>query len=186
MREQIMADFQEIHARLRQIEKAHNPQGENLHFFPVAQADASLYVDLLQLARKGLAKIRQHRDYFLKHALYDDGMFWYDLFLLISAGGVRVKAGKSRSSITPEVINGLTEVLVEISVYTVLGIGGDIIKRNYEALGNTLWAFYSDDLVTLARLKAREVGVIKFVDEAISGVQKLRNNENKLTEHEGK
>ena len=175
MREQIKADFQEIHARLRQLEKAHNPQDENLHFVPIVQADASLYVALLQLAREGLAKVRQHRDYFLKHDLYDDGMFWYDLFVLISAGGVRVVADKGRSSITPEVINGLTEVLVEISEYTVLGIGGDIIKRNYEALGNTLWAFYSDDLVTLARLKGREVGVREFVAEAISGAQKLRN-----------
>lgn len=179
MREQIEADFQEIHTRLRQLEKAHNPQDENLHFVPVAQVDANFYVTLLQLAREGLAKVRQHRDYFLKHALYDDGMFWYDLFLLISAAGVRVEAGKVRSSITPEAVNGLTEVLVAISEYTVLGVGGDITKRNYEALGNTLLAFYNDDLVTLARLKGREVGVGKFVAEAISRVQKCRNDENK-------
>jgi hypothetical protein len=44
MQKQIEADFQEIHKRLRQLEKTYNPRDENLHFGPVDQADANLYV----------------------------------------------------------------------------------------------------------------------------------------------
>ena len=35
---------------------------------------------LLGLPKEGLTKVRSHREYFSEHSLYDDGMFWYDLF----------------------------------------------------------------------------------------------------------
>jgi len=44
-------------------------------------------------------KLKKHHDYFSSHVLYDDGVFWYDLFLIISAAALKVKADRKQQEI---------------------------------------------------------------------------------------
>src|SRR5262249_52804003 len=79
-------------------------------------------------------------------------MFWYDLFLLISAAALRMHADRGHHAVPTETATALAETLVEISEFTVPApLGGDITGRNLKALGNTLWAFWSHDVVYVAR-----------------------------------
>jgi hypothetical protein len=183
MQQKIAADFAELKARLTRLEKAYNPADDNLHFDAVPRADAALFDALLKLAQEGLAKVRQHHTYFShsKHQrLYDDGMFWYGLCLLASAAARRVAGDKAQHTISPAAVNALTELFVEVSEYSTVGGGCDMEKRNWEALGNILWAFYSDTLVTLARHKSQALGltpVIQFVEGTIARVNEVRQRE---------
>ena len=173
----IEAEFQELHAELTELERVHNPSEENLHFECLSRADAELYTELLELANGGLQKVRQHRRFFLEHDLYSDGMFWYDLFLMISAAAVRIHRDKLQATIPTVTVEALTERLVQISEFTLPpNLGGDITKRNYEALGNTLWAFPGDKLIDTAKEAARQIGtepVQEFVDGTISHIRTL-------------
>lgn len=181
--EKIAADFAGLKARLKRLEKTYNPADDNLHFDAVPHADADLFDALLKLAQEGLAKVRQHHTYFSnsKHQrLYDDGMFWYNLCLLASAAARRVASDEAQHTIAPAVVNALTELFVEISEYSTVGGGCDMEKRNLEALGNILWAFYSDTLVALARQKSQAVGstpVIQFVEGTIVRVNDTRQHD---------
>ncbi|MCH9037383.1 MAG: hypothetical protein IH860_08735 [Chloroflexi bacterium] len=169
-------DFRVPRTRLKRLEKVYNPHDDNLHFTPLARADAELYSALLDLAQVGLKTVRQHGDYFLRNALYDDGMFWYDLLLLIKSAGVQVVNTRTQSSISGDTVERLVDALVDISNFTLSGGGGDMEKRNYEALGNTLWAFHSEELVKIARKRAAVVGsqeVMEFVDGAIKAAEDL-------------
>ncbi len=150
-------DFAVVHSALRQIEKDYNPSGENLHFASLIKADTQLYERVLALAREGLTIVRKHREYFSKHALYDDGMFWYDLFLTISAAACKVKHDGIQAAIPQNVVKELTLVLVDISEFSTVH-GGDITKRNHEALGNTLWAFNDKALIRGVRARNRKIG----------------------------
>ena len=149
MLESMAGEFSGLRGRLLALEKTYSPAGENLHFEPLSRADAALYKALLGLAKDGLTKVRTHREYFPEHSLYDDGMFWYDLLLLISAAAQRMHADRGHHAVPTETATALVETLVEISEFTVLG--GDITKRNFEALGNTLWTFWSLDVAYAAR-----------------------------------
>jgi hypothetical protein len=180
MQQKIEADFAELHARLARLKKTYNPADDNLHFHAVPHADAALFDALLTLAQDGLAKVRQHHTYFSNNELYDDGMFWYNLCLLASAAAGRVASDEAQHTIAPAVVNALTELFVEISEYSTVGGGCDMTKRNFEALGNTLGAFYSDNLVSLARQKSHTVGskpVIQFVEGTIARVNEVRQRE---------
>ena len=64
--------------------------------------------------------------------------------------------------------------MVDISEFTVFG--GDMTKRTHEALGNTLWAFNSKNLIKLARQRAEESDskeVVGFVEETIVSVERV-------------
>jgi len=51
-----------------------------------------------------------------------------------------IRNGK-KADIPQDVVEELIENLIEISTYSTV-LMGDIVKRNYEALGNTLIAFF--------------------------------------------
>lgn len=108
----IKRDFEAIHDRLTQLEKKYNPQGENLHFIALQRTDVELYATLLSLAHAGLETVRRHKNHFSKHPLYDDGMFWYDLFVLVSSAALRVNTEKIQSTIPKDTVKKLTEILV--------------------------------------------------------------------------
>ena len=175
MKNEIENEFAGIHNRLRLLEKKYNPEGENLHFAGIKIPDADLYAAIVSLAKGGLIVVQNHREYFLKNSLYADGMFWYDLFLMASSAALGVISNKAQKSIPKTEIRNLIEILVKISDFSTVN-GGDITKRNHEALGNTLYAFYSDDMVELAREKGDSIGldsVIDFVDWTIRRVEKI-------------
>ncbi|MCJ7582480.1 MAG: hypothetical protein MUP98_18345 [Candidatus Aminicenantes bacterium] len=174
MDKKIENDFKRILSELRELEKIYNPQGENLHFFSLEKVDDKLYPHLLGLAREGLATVQRHRDYFLSHSLYDDGMFWYQLFVMISAAALKVKTDKKQQEVPSNIVKELIELLVDMVEFSFPG--GDIVKRNHEALGNTLYCFYSSDLVNLVRERGQGDGdhkIIDFVERTISRVEEV-------------
>ncbi len=174
VKDAIERDFSELHSRLRRLEKVYNPEGKNLIFYPLSKAHAELYSALLSLSRQGLDAVHRRRDYFLQHVLYDDGMFWDDLFEMTSAAALRIMADKGQMTIPGELVRELTEILVEISEYATVD-PGDCTKRAYEALGNTLLAFYDKNLIKVVRKKAHEIGstrVTKFLEWTIEKVEK--------------
>jgi len=156
LREQIEEDFEEIHSKLRYNEKLYNPHKLNLHFDDLPRADAELYRELLVLSREGLKKVKHHGEYFTSHPLYDDGMFWYDLFLLINSAALRIIRDGNQTEIPREIAMGLIENLIEITTYSTVHLG-DIKERNYEALGNTLIAFYSKETLELVNKRMRAI-----------------------------
>jgi hypothetical protein len=179
-RRKIEADFEEIHGRLREVEKVYNPQKLNLHFDALQRADAGLYKELLILTREGLEKVKSHGDYFSNHALYDDGMFWYDLFLVISAAALSIVRNGKKTNIPQNVVMELIENLVEISTYSTVHTG-DIVKRNYDALGNTLIAFFSEEILELVHKRKKALSSEKakeLIEYSIKSVIELAKKDN--------
>jgi hypothetical protein len=174
-RDDIKSEFEGIHNRLNKLDVAYNPQHKNLHFDCLERVDTNLYTELLQLAAEGLKRVKEHRDYFLEKGLYDDGMFWYNLCLMISAAASRVLTDGTQNQIPEHLVVGLAETLIEISEYA---IGcGDMDKRVYEALVNTLWAFNSEELIQQAQQKSHTINqnnVMHFVDNIILRVVELK------------
>jgi hypothetical protein len=179
MKNEIENEFEGIHNRLRLLGRKYNSENENLHFTALKCPDAELYSTLVSFARGGLKIVQKHREYFLQNSLYDDGMFWYDLFLLASSAALGVRNNKAQKSIPETEMRSLAEVLVEISEFSTLN-AGDIRKRNYEALGNTLYAFYSEDLINLVRRKGESMGqdsVINFILRTVGRVREIIQKE---------
>jgi hypothetical protein len=172
--------FADLRARVGQINQAYNPDDENLHFVPSLEANVQLYSEILALARDGLARVIAYEWYFSSHALYADGMFWYDLFLLISSAGVQARRQHLAEQVPQDVVRGLVEVTVDIMRFSVVHLG-DIVKRNHEALGNTLHGFYSPALMDLARTRAAASGsarVVEVVEHTLSLVEEVRQRKN--------
>ena len=184
MREELAAQFSELRSRLRALNTAYDSTDKNLHFEPLPRADPALYEALLGLAQEGLQKVRDHREFFSKTALYADGMFWYDLFLMISAAAQRVHADRRQRAIPSHTVSALIDTLVAISEFTVPPpLVGDITKRNFEALGNTLWAFWRHDLREAARRAAHRIdckAVGRFVQQVLAHVRKVRERPSKV------
>ncbi len=152
--ENIAADFADLHERLLALQKAYNPRGENLHFYALERVDQKLYAEFLALCEEGLAAVERHRDHFLQEPLYADGMFWYELFLMIKAAGACVFGNKAGGSIPQGTAHGITKALVGIAEFSTVHLG-DIVKRNAEALSTMLGAFRSDELDALVVLEAQ-------------------------------
>ena len=158
MRDEISRHFEQVQSDLWQLEKVYNPKQSNLHFHELTGTDAALYAKLLLLAQKGLEIVRRNRKHFSQFPLYDDGMFWYHLFLLLNAASCAVIGQPERKKdVPPEIIRELIEILIDISEFSTVH-DGDIVKRNHEALCNTLYAFYSPELAELARTRAKAIG----------------------------
>jgi hypothetical protein len=160
--------FAKLHGRLRLLEQRYNPKNENLHFTGIEYGDADLYPQLLSLAGDALNTVK--RD----HANFDE-MFWYDLFLLVSAAAHRVRADKADRYIPEVLVNKLIVILIRIAAYTTIE-ELDITKRNYEALANTLLAFYNKDRVRFIPRQAQSSpqAVKRLVKHAVGRVKELR------------
>ena len=183
MTENIAAYFEEILDQLRQIEEKYNPKENNLHFAAEAipQADEELFCNLLQLSGKAIAIVKDEKDHYLNSTPYAGRMFkfWYDYFMIVSSASIRVKATANSADISQATIYSIIKELIYISEFSII-VSGDLYKRNYEALGNTLLAFYSDDLMNLIK---KEKTITKgklvkdFLDMTIERVETFRNNE---------
>jgi len=181
LRAQIEADFEEIHNKLRYIEKLYNPSKLNLHFDDLSRADAELYKELLVLSREGLKRAKRNEEYFSSHPLYDDGMFWYELFLLISSAALRIIRDGDQADIPKEIVKTLTKNLIEITPYSTFHLG-DITKRNYEALCNTLIAFFSEEILEFVNRRMEPITskrAKEVIDRAIRSAKELVKDKNK-------
>jgi hypothetical protein len=172
---QILTDFKALHDALRKMMDVHNASDGDLHFEALDKADSEIYNEIVTLAYDGLKAVRQHADHFATKALYDDGMFWYDLFLAVSAAARRVKEDKSQGAIPANVIEVLGEILVDVSEFSTVH-AGDITKRSAEALHSTVCTFYSKALVR--HLRARAAGLKSksaesFVETVIKGAEEV-------------
>lgn len=168
--------YESLKSRLKLLEQAYNPQDVNLHFEQTACADAALYEGLLAIARETWEVTRQV--WSPDQRCHDDKVFylWYDLFLLASSAASRVSHDHAQETISQDVMRRLVEVLIEASQWST-DDDGDIVKRNHEALGNTLLAFHSKELLALARRKARAIGtphVKQFMQWTIKRVAEVK------------
>ena len=136
-------DFKPLRARLERLERRYNPDQQNLHFEVLPAADGgSAYPALVDLAMRSVRR-RPALALFLHGEL---AVRRWDVLVLtcsfwISAASGRVAADKAQSYIPAKFVDDLLLILVRIGQFSTVN-GGDITKRNHEALGNTLLRFY--------------------------------------------
>jgi hypothetical protein len=165
-----------LKSRLKLLEQVYNPHDVNLHFEQTASADAALYEGLLAIARETWEVTRQVWSPDQRSHSGKVFYLWYDLFLLASSAASRVSHDHTQKTISDDVMRRLVGVLIEASEWST-DCGGDIITRNYEALGNTVMAFYSKELLSLVRRKARDIGtrrVKNFVQWTIRRIAEVK------------
>jgi len=94
--------------------------------------------------------------------------------LIISAAALKVKADKKQQEIPGNIVEELTKLLVDMVEFSMPG--GDVVKRNHEAIGNTLCCFYNSALLNLVRERSRSTGdneIIDFVEWTIGRVEEV-------------
>jgi hypothetical protein len=168
--------FLDLNERLSTLVHNAQPTFDDLHFANFRNVDDACIKQLTGLAQEGRRRGDQHREHFLKRALYDDGMFWYKLFLAISAA-VSCFRHSSGKPLAPQAVEMLAEELVLISEYATTRRHLDIEKRNRAALGNLLLNAYDEGLIRLIREKSRSLGnegVEDFVVETLNQVAASR------------
>jgi hypothetical protein len=174
MMSEIETAFKRVKTSLKDLMEQYNPKGENLHFTHLENPDSQLYSQLVDLPREGL-KLANNYKKILKRELYDDGMFWYDLCQAISSAALGVKQKNNQEEIPQEPVKELLRILVQISEFSV-GTGGDMYKRNYEALGNTLYAFNSPqflDVVVNEKERISSESISAFVDNTLERIKRI-------------
>ena len=174
MMSKIETAFKGLNTSLRALIEQYNPKGENLHFAHLEKPDRLLYSRLVDLAKEGLKLANKHKNA-LKRELYGDGMFWYDLCQAISSAALGVKQEKSQEEIPQELVEELLRILVQISEFSV-ETGGDMYKRNYEALGNTLYAFNGQEFFDVVLIEKEKMGlesVSVFVDDTLGRIKRI-------------
>jgi hypothetical protein len=172
----VEGDFASLHGRLARLQKRYGCTIGEIGRILCNRGDADLYPQLVSISADALKVVRRRHAYFAKHALYADGMFWYELFLTISAAPHRVRADKAEKYIPESVLNKLVVILIRIARYTTIE-DLDITERNYEALGNTLLTFYSNDRVRFIRSQAESspLPVKRLIRRAVRRVKEMRS-----------
>jgi hypothetical protein len=181
---EIAHDFRDLKARLAALVRTGDPTDENLHFAAFRTVNESILAELTRLAHEGRSRVDDHQEYFLRHALYDDGMFWYELFLAISAAVLSYESSTG-DRLQARQVEALLIELVLISRYATVH-GGDITKRNHEALGNLLLAAYDESLVNLVRGKVRSLDedrVAQFINQTLDRVDAIRQEKRSAGAH---
>lgn len=171
----VASQFADLKRQLRSFIAAAAPTDKNLHLAAFKRLSEASLAELTRIAKEGLSKLDEHRDYFLKRDLYADGMFWYELFLTISHGAQSYK-GATASPLDPSAVEELVRTLVRVAEYTTKQPGNDIYKRNQEALGDVLLHASDETLIQRARETAaslKNAEVIGFVEETIEKVRAL-------------
>ena len=183
MSEHIKAYFEEIHHQLDRLEKKYNPKRNNLHFADEAipKADERLFYDLLQLSGKAIEIVKSEQDRYSNKTAYAHAMFdfWYDYFLLISSASIQVKRSANSDEFHEETIHRIIDELIYISEFSII-VSGDLYKRNFEALGNSLIAFHNDNLMNFVKKKVATIkseNVRGFLDGTIEAVERIRRSE---------
>ena len=172
----VEADFAELKASLETYMESSEPTDKNLHFAAFKKLDEKSWSDITDLARDGLARVRENDDFFSERDLYADGMFWYELCLAISSTAVSYRSATGRPPQSDQVAE-LVDLLVDISHYAAR-YPSDMYKRNREALGNVLWAAKDRTLIKRARRRAGEIAethVIAFVEDTVAAVKEAKS-----------
>jgi len=177
MSENIRDSFQEMKVLLEKLEKKYNSKGKNLHFEAIPEVDEKLFADLLLLSDKAIEIIKDVHDRYSNSTAYAHIMFdfWYEYFLIISSASVRVKNMANPDDVSKETIWGIIKDLIVISEFSAI-VSGDLYARNYEALGNTILSFYSDNLkerLNNQRETIQPEEVRGFLDTTIERVEKI-------------
>jgi len=180
MDDNIKNTFEEMHTQLRKLKKKYNPEGKNLHFASEAipKVDQKLFDNLIQLSGKAIEIIKDEQDHYSNKTPYANSLFdfWYNYFLILSSASIRVTESANSDDFLQETIYGLIEHLIDISEFSIVVLG-DLYERNYEALGNTLLAFYNDDLINFVKSKRKSISVKTvrgFLDMTLNSVEKIR------------
>lgn len=170
----IKAEFSIPLTKLKEIEREYNPKDDNLHFSRIENPDRKLFELLLEISKEGINIVRRYRNSFLKYGLWFADIFWYDLFLLISASSINLKKNLELQRSLQDNIKELVVILVNISEYST-SVNGDMFKRNQEALGNLIIACYCKDLIELALNKSSELNdkVKEFVEWTVDRVESI-------------
>lgn len=170
-REAVRESFAFLHKELDAFIEDAKPTDEDLHFARFRRLDREAITRLTRLAHHGRTAVLGFDPYFQEYDLYEDGTFWYDLFLTISITALSYQEASSEP-IEPSAFDTLVITLVLISEYATRRYG-DITKRNEEALGNILWATQDDGLKQSARWRAKGMGtaVEAFVETTIKKVE---------------
>ncbi len=183
MTEGITKYFYQLNNQLGQLERKYNPQKTNLHFEceDIPNVEDPLFSELLELSRKAIEIIKDEPDRYSNRTPYAHGLFgfWYEFFLIISSASIRVKKSENSDNFSKETIYGIIQNLIDISEFSII-VSGDLYFRNREALGNTLLAFYSDDLINMVNKKKATIkskNVRGFVDETAKAVERRRKGE---------
>jgi hypothetical protein len=177
--QQIEGSFEEMHAQLRQLGKKYNPEEKNLHIEAISTADAELFNSLCQLSGRAIEIVKDDDHRYSKNTAYAHAMFdfWFDYFLIINAASNRVIKSANAHDFPQDVIYRIIEDLIDISEFSTIVLG-DLYKRNYEALGNTLLAFYSDTLMDLVNNKKETITSDQarmFLDGTIKRIEEIKN-----------
>lgn len=180
MTENITEYFDELNNQLIQLERKYNPQKTNLHFEDevIPNVDDQLFYELLNLSRKAIEIIKDEPDRYSNRTPYARGLFdfWYEYFIMVSSASIRVKKSANSDNFSKETIYSIIQNLIDISELSII-VSGDLYFRNREALGNTLLAFYSDDLINMVKKKKATIkskNVRGFVDETAKAVERRR------------
>ena len=158
--EKLLNEFKILNEELNGIVRKYNPQNLNLKFSPIGKVDAELFSSLAELGDHGLGKVRQNYEYFGTHPLDIIGNYWNDFFIAVKASSLKVRDDKLQPHIPTVYYKELLTILVSMLQYSTT-FGGDVLKRNEEALGDVLYTFYSNDAVELIRNKSREINSAK-------------------------
>jgi len=163
--EKILSNLQE---RVDLIEKSYNPDHLNLHFANPVRADSTLFEALFSIGLEAWNVIQINQS-------YETSYWFYDFFLLINRASIKILNEDTQKSFSKDVIVRLALLLIEISqITTTPEYGGDITKRNQEALANLLLAFNNfSNLRKITITKAKEMNnqnVINFVNRTIEKV----------------
>jgi len=180
MTENITEYFDELNNQLIQLERKYNPQKTNLHFEDevIPTVDDQLFYELLKLSRKAIEIIKDEPDRYSNRTPYARGLFdfWCEYFIMVSSASIRVKKSANSDNFSKETIYSIIQNLIDISELSII-VSGDLYFRNREALGNTLLAFYSDDLINMVKKKKATIkskNVRGFVDETAKAVERRR------------
>lgn len=145
-RERIEAEFKPLRDKLKLIEGKYNPNGDDLHFTHLRNPDDELFEKILILAQSGLELVNKNSEYFNNHDLYDDGMFWYQVLLIVSAASAAYQPQRILSNPLNPTIQDILFILVDLLRYTSRQYK-DITKRNVEAIESTIYTFYNNPLI---------------------------------------
>ena len=168
-------ELENLLVRIRRIEGSYNPDQLNLHFDMPVRVDLSLFEELFSIGVEAWDIIKVNQTW---HNSY----WFYGFFLLISSASLKVLNDQTQKLFSNDVIVRLVLLITEISqMTTTLEYGGDITKRNHEALGNLLLAFNTmSNLRRIVISKANETGnqeVIDFIQWTIERVRQVEKDE---------
>jgi hypothetical protein len=167
--ERTLSDLTE---RVYLIGKSYNPDHLNLHFEDLINADSALFEALLSIGRDAWDVIQTNQS-------WETSYWFYEYFLLISRGSLKILSDNTQEFISKDVIIRLALLLSEISQLTnKTEYGGDIKSRNLEALANLLLAFSNLRRKVMTRAKVlNNKQVINYAKRTIKYVKKFEKGD---------